>query len=63
MSAIIRAVFKGLWKSLQLFYLPIPIDDPWKQTEIGYKEFWNFPKYIGRIDCKHVFIKWPPKNT
>lgn len=42
--------------------MPNPDDNIWKQSELGYRETWNFPNCVGSIDGKHVKIKCPPSS-
>ncbi|KAL4122487.1 hypothetical protein QTP88_014809 [Uroleucon formosanum] len=42
--------------------LATPTEEVWKNSEIGFRELWNFPNCIGSIDGKHVSIKCPPKT-
>lgn len=61
-SSIVKEVCAELWNVLQPLYLATPTEEAWKQSEIGFRERWNFPNCIGSIDGKHVRIKCLPKN-
>ncbi|XP_029347796.1 protein ALP1-like [Acyrthosiphon pisum] len=61
-SSIVKEVCVELWNVLQPLYLATPTEEVWKNSEIGFRELWNFPNCIGSIDGKHVRIKCPPKT-
>lgn len=42
--------------------MPTPSEDTWRQSEVGYREIWNFPNCVGSIDGKHVNIKCPANS-
>lgn len=58
-GSIVSQVCKEIWNILQPTYLPSPTEETWKQSEIGYREMWNFPNCVGSIDGKHVTIQCP----
>lgn len=51
-----------IWNVLQPIYLVTPTEYTWRKFEIGFKERWNFPNCIRRIDGKYVEIKWSNKS-
>ncbi|CAH2097861.1 unnamed protein product [Euphydryas editha] len=61
-GSIISQVCKEIWNILQPVYLPSPSKETWKQSEIGYREMWNFPNCVGSIDGKHVTIQCPSNS-
>jgi len=61
-SSIVKEVCVELWYVLQPLYLDTLTEEVWKNSEIGFRELWNFPNCIGSIDEKHVRIKCPPKT-
>ncbi|XP_073956440.1 uncharacterized protein [Choristoneura fumiferana] len=61
-SNIVKEVCKAIWETLQPEYMPAPTEDTWRQSEVGYRQIWNFPNGIGSIDGKHVNIKCPPNS-
>ncbi|XP_063625592.1 uncharacterized protein LOC134797293 [Cydia splendana] len=42
-SIIVEEVSKAIWECLQPIYMPSPTEEIWKQSELGYREIWNFP--------------------
>lgn len=61
-SDIIKEVCIEIWNILQPLYLATPTEAVWINSEIGFREQWNFPNCIGSIDGKHVRIKSPNKS-
>nr|XP_022911187.1 protein ALP1-like [Onthophagus taurus] len=44
-------------------YLKVPsASDEWKEIEKKFMAYWNFPRWCGPIDGKHVQIKCPPNS-
>jgi len=58
----VKEVCVELWNVLQLLYLATPTEKVRKQSEIRFRERWNFPNCIGSIDRKYIKIKCPPKT-
>ncbi|XP_050498697.1 uncharacterized protein LOC126879571 [Diabrotica virgifera virgifera] len=61
-GCIVKNVSRAIWTNLYPKYMPTPTDDTWRQSEIGYRENWNFPNCLGCIDGKHIAIKCPPNS-
>ncbi|XP_047990332.1 protein ALP1-like [Leguminivora glycinivorella] len=61
-SNIVKEVCKAIWDTMQPKYMPAPTEETWRQSEIGYRQIWNFPNGIGSVDGKHVNVKCP-KNS
>lgn len=59
---IVKEVCTEMWNVLQPTYMPKPTEETWKNSEIGYREIWNFPNCVGSIDGKHISIKCPPNS-
>lgn len=59
---IVKEVCTEIWNVLQPTYMPKPTEETWRNSEIGYKEVWNFPNCVGSIDGKHISIKCPPNS-
>lgn len=43
--------------------MPNPTEVTWRESELGYREIWNFPNYVASIDGKHVKIKCPNNSA
>lgn len=62
MGDIVKTVCTEIWNLLQPTYMPTPTEEIWRQSEVGYREIWNFPNCVGSIDGKHIAIKCPPNS-
>ena len=49
----------AIWKVLQLETMPTPTAKFWKQVSAEYESLWQFPKCVGSIDGKHIFMQAP----
>ncbi|KAK1165476.1 protein ALP1-like, partial [Acipenser oxyrinchus oxyrinchus] len=57
---IVSETCNAMWNVLQDKYMPIPIEDDWKEIADKFNQMWNFPNCIGAIDVKHINIQAQP---
>ncbi|XP_070391222.1 uncharacterized protein [Dermacentor albipictus] len=58
----VRVTCRALWSRLKLLYMPKPETATWLQIAEGFEHTWQFPKYLGAVEGKHVHIKCPAKS-
>ena len=59
---VIKETTDALWKRLQPKHMPEPDQEMWEKIEVGFRERWQFPNYLGAVDGKHVVINCPSKT-
>jgi len=60
-SLIVREVTHAL-NDVLVDYLPPPTHQTWIDSELVFREKWQFPFCVGAIDGKHIRIR-SPKNS
>ncbi len=59
-SGIVRETCEAIWDTLQPLYMPVPLENQWRDIANGYRMKWHFLNCCGAIDSKHCTIVAPP---
>ena len=59
---IVPETCSAIWDLLHAEVMPVPNRAKWEKIASEFKDFWQFPNFLGCIDGKHVAVQ-APKNS